>query len=353
MSKEIYKKLREHLDKYPVGFPKTESGIELTILRKLFTQEEAKVALNLKLMPRPAKSIAKKLDKTEEETGKVLEEMAKKGLLFRFRHDKGAYYAGTMFAVGFYEYSLKRITKELARDYSKYFDEAFLDEFKKAKTPQLRVIPVEKSLTGSKKMEILTYDTARDIINRQEKIAVADCICRTEGKLLDHGCDKPMETCLLFSPVAEYYIENNMGREISKDEALQIIKTNDEAGLVISPVNARNTTAVCSCCGCCCNFLKAVKRQPKPSESVKSNFYAQMNSDDCTQCETCIDRCQMDAITMEEHAVIDLDKCIGCGLCVTTCTGEAITMKLKADTYEPPLNFRETYKKIAEESGKT
>ena len=40
------------------------------------------------------------------------------------------------------------------------------------------------------------------------RIAVADCVCRKETRLLDHGCDYPRETCLSFGVAAEYYIEN-------------------------------------------------------------------------------------------------------------------------------------------------
>jgi NAD-dependent dihydropyrimidine dehydrogenase PreA subunit len=351
---DIYNQLREHLDKYPVGYPQTQSKIEIKILKKLFTPEEARIACTLSQLPRPAKAIARKIQMELPELQAKLEDMARKGLIFRFRQENSTYFAGTMFAVGFYEYSLKRLDKELAEDYSKYFEEAFLDEFKKAKTPQMRVVPIEKSLSEKQRMEIMTFDAARQIIESQEIIAVADCICRKERELVDKSCGKSLETCLLFTPVAEYYIENKMGRQITQEEALQILKKNDEEGLVLSPVNAKNTTAMCSCCGCCCNVLKAVKRQEIPAEAVKSNYLAVIDLDSCTECETCIDRCQMDAIHMATgHAEIDPLKCIGCGLCVSTCSGEALQMELKKEIYEPPQNFRETYKMIAEETGRS
>jgi hypothetical protein len=51
MNKEVYKKLRSHLHEHPLGFPETENEIEMKILERLFSEEEAEMALHL--TPRP------------------------------------------------------------------------------------------------------------------------------------------------------------------------------------------------------------------------------------------------------------------------------------------------------------
>jgi Na+-translocating ferredoxin:NAD+ oxidoreductase subunit B len=70
--------------------------------------------------------------------------------------------------------------------------------------------------------------------------------------------------------------------------------------------------------------------------------------DTCTGCEECVDRCQMDAITIvEDKAQIDLGRCIGCGVCVYHCPTDAITLVSRADFVEPPKSFKELIKKQA------
>ncbi len=146
-----------------------------------------------------------------------------------------------------------------------------------------------------------------------------------------------------------------MGRYISVEEAKEILRKNEEAGLVMQPFNSKKAGGMCSCCGDCCGMLRSLKKQPVPSASVQSNYYAVVDEDDCTGCETCLDRCQMEAITIvDEKAKINLDRCIGCGLCVTTCPTDAakLVKKSESEQYVPPESGAETYMRIAMERGK-
>ncbi len=100
------------------------------------------------------------------------------------------------------------------------------------KAPQLRSIPIVESIDYPN--EVLAYEQAREIVRKQEKIILADCICRKERHLVGQGCDKPLETCLIFGGGAYYYERYGMGRQISLDEALAVLDTADQAGLVAS-----------------------------------------------------------------------------------------------------------------------
>lgn len=346
----IYEQLRDHLDNLPVGFPKTESGVEIRILKKLFTEEEAKMAVHLTYTPEIIDEIAQRVNKDPNEIEPMLERLAKKGLIFRSHKGGITKYRAEWFVIGIYEHQVKNMTKELAEDFEQYMEEALRDELvATADPPQLRIVPVHASLTPT--MSILPYEDAREIIKKQSKIAVAPCICRIEKDVLDEGCDKPKETCLVFSTGAYYYIENDYGREITTDEALEILDQAHEAGLVCSPSNDQKGFVICNCCGCCCGVLTNLKKLPKPSSILSSNYYAEVDAESCTGCETCLDRCQMDAITMAEGiANIDLDNCIGCGLCVTTCPSEALVIKQKdeSEIKVPPANALELYQEIGE-----
>jgi formate hydrogenlyase subunit 6/NADH:ubiquinone oxidoreductase subunit I len=353
MAKAIYEKLREHLDSLPTGYPKTESGVELKILERLFTEEEAEMACQLKPVPESADQIAQRLERDPQKIGEILYRMSQKGLILRTKH-KGVYqYMAMMFIVGIFEFQVNHLDRELAGLLEAYLNESMYKQIIRPQTPQLRVVPVEKSLTPA--MEIRPYDEVRKIVLSQKSIALTDCICRQVSALNDHPCSKPMETCLLFGLMADYYIENGIGRRITPEEALVVLEKNEQAGLVASPANAQRAGGICNCCGCCCGVLKALKLHSHPSRQVKSNFFSQVDEDLCTGCETCLERCQMQAIVMEDdRARIDLNRCVGCGLCVTTCPTKALSLRQKdsQEVYVPPPKTFDTYLQIAKEMGK-
>jgi ferredoxin len=350
VSNDVYVALQEHLDNLPVGFPKTESGVELRILKRLFTEEEAIMAMHLTYIPETAEVIAQRINEESEEIEPLLEQLAKKGLIFRARKGGVVTYRAEWFAIGIYEHQVKNMTKELAEDFEQYLDEALREELvASADPPQLRVVPVHASLTPT--MGVMPYEDAREIVRKQSKIAVAPCICRLEKRALGEECKKPDEVCMVFSTGAYYYIENGYGREITTDEALKILDQAHDVGLVCSPSNDQKGFVICNCCGCCCEILASLKKIPKPSSLVASNYFAEVDVDTCSGCETCIDRCQMDAIIMEGGvASIDLDYCIGCGLCVTTCPSDALSLKRKdeSEITVPPANAMELYTRIGE-----
>ena len=114
MAADLYFQLREQLDQYSVGFPSTESGVEIRILEKLFTEEEAEMFLDLSLMPEALESVAKRLGRDADEVAALLERMTGKGLLFRLRKGESALYYAIPFVVGIYEFQLKTMDRELA-----------------------------------------------------------------------------------------------------------------------------------------------------------------------------------------------------------------------------------------------
>lgn len=351
MAEEVYEKLADHLDRLPAGFPRTESGVELRILRRLFTIEEAEMACRLQMMPESVEQISRRTGIPGESLAERLREMSLKGLILRADRPEGPLYMAAQYVIGIWEYHVNDLDTELVKDMNEYVPILF-DSLSKLKTQQLRTIPIGASLTGEG--AVLPYDEARRLIEEQSKILVAPCICRKEHALVGKGCGKSVETCLVFSGGAQYYEKNGIGRIIDQEEALGILKKAEEEGLVLQPTNAKKIINICLCCGDCCQVLKNIRRHPKPAEIVHSNFFARVRPDDCIGCEVCLDRCQMDAIEMVEgKAGINPDRCIGCGLCVPTCGGEAIDLlpKEERNRYVPPANVVETYTRMALERG--
>ncbi len=346
---DIYENLAAHLDKLPAGFPRTASGVEIRILKRLFTRKEAEIATALTMIPEPAPDVAARLKEDPERMEAALSAMARKGLIFRISKKDQNLYSASQFVVGIWEYHLNDLDEALIKDVNEYMPALLQESWVKADTKQLRVVPVAKSVSAE--MAIMPYEAAEAIISRQSKIVVSDCICRKEQRMIGKGCDKPMETCFTFGAAAQYYEENKLGREIDQAEALVILKSGIDAGLVLQPGNQQKAINICMCCGCCCGVLKNLKSLDSPARIVHTNFYARVDETLCSACEACVERCQMAAIQVDDVARIDLDRCIGCGLCVTDCPTGAIVLvqKDEKNRYLPPKNAVETYLRMAQE----
>lgn len=349
----IYEKLRARLDDLANGYPATESKIEIRLLKRLFTEEEAELYMQLSPFLEKPQAVAVRLNRDAEELEPILERMAQKGLLFRKRKGDLVRYSAVPYVVGIFEHQLGRMDEAFARDHEEYFETAFGQTIQAFKTPVLRTVPINRQLVAD--YPVAPFEDVLQIIESQSKIAVAPCVCRTTTKLAGKECEKPVENCFSFGSHAEYYVENGMGRYITIDEAKDIVKKNEEAGLVMQPFNSQKVGGMCSCCGDCCGVLRSLKMHPSPAEMVQSNYFARVDEAECTGCETCVERCQIDAIEVVDGiSTIDLNRCIGCGLCVTTCPVDAIELIKKAEDklYVPPKTGAETYMRIMQERGK-
>ncbi len=344
---DIYKQLAKHLDKMPIGYPPAESGVELRVLKHIFTLEQGEIAIKLKFQPQPLKRIFKKIKKTGislDELEQKLDEMYFKGLINRGTRKDGdseeKFYGLAPFLIGFYEGQLNHLTKEFVYDARDYMKQAFWDEFNLTGIPQHRTIPVEQTIETIQ--SIATYDDLKRIINNVGKpIAVMECICRQSKALIGEPCEKTKitESCFSFRTAAKVVIERGVAREITKEEAFEIIEKAEEDGLVLQPTNSMKPFNICTCCGCCCVVLTNQHQFSEPARFFATNFYAKSNPDLCTGCETCVDRCNMDAVLVEDAiAHVNKTRCIGCGVCVPTCTSEAMKLYKKEKEIIPPEN---------------
>jgi electron transport complex protein RnfB len=234
---DVYEKLRERLDMFPQGFAKTESGVELKILKRLFKPEEAEIMLQLKPLPEKLEDIARRAGKDEKKLGDMLYDMSKRGLLMRWEApNKDMYYFLIPWAIGIFEFQLNNLDKENVELFEQYYEEGMVPNWKDRKNGMMRVIPVQKEIEG--RTEIQPYERVSQIIESHTRFAVAECICRKEAKIQGRGCDKLLEACMSFGPAAEFYIGNGIGREITKEEAKAILEKAEEDGLIHCSSNA-------------------------------------------------------------------------------------------------------------------
>jgi H+/Na+-translocating ferredoxin:NAD+ oxidoreductase subunit B len=352
---DVYRRLQEHLDTLPIGYPATTSGVEIRILKRLFTPEEAEVALALSAVPEPAEKIRQRLPgRTEGELEAMLDLMVEKGAIFGgrlFARGGKKRYSRAPLAIGMYEAQVDRITKELQQEFEQYTREGFAESLLAVKTKQMRTIPVNARFVPEHLVG--RYDDARRLIQEGAgPWAVRNCVCRQGRDAMSEPCRQTTDrrVCLMIGRAARASLTTGDGQALSREETLALMDRAERDGMVLQPSNAQDPVFICFCCGCCCGLLQAARHFARPAEYIHSNYQAAVDAELCTECLTCRDRCPMEALRSVDGAtVVDVDRCIGCGACVVTCPTEAVKLKAKAQETVPPKDLRILYGRITAE----
>jgi len=346
---DAYKKLAIELDKIPNGYPSTQSGVELKILAKLFTAEEAVLGSTMSLSPESVSVIAKKNNMTIPEAKVMLIGMLKKGLIdLQKDAEKGLVFSLIPFVVGFYERQNAKIDQEFAELFEQYYKERFHQSMT-AEPSVHRVIPIERTIPVN--IDVMPYEKASTYLDKANAWGVLPCICRVQKKLIGEGCDHPIENCIVFSSKVGAFDRTEDIRALTKEEASKILSESAKAGLVHSTNNAQqDVNYICNCCTCSCGVLRGISEHGIKHSVASSDFFAEVNEDLCSGCEACIERCQFHALKMDEDVCkVDLNFCYGCGLCVTSCPTDAIQLFQKEDLITPPLT-EEDWRTIREKN---
>ena len=352
MENDLYRHLQKHLDRHPVAYPATTSGSEIKLLKALFNERDAIIALQLSALPEKLSKIHKRLKRLPiDSLEKYLYDMYKKGLIMRKEDASkpGTFlYSKLPLAIGMFEFQVDKVTKEVAENFFDYEKDAYSDVIIGNKTNQMRTIPLNIKIDPE--FHVSNYDDISEIIkNSPGPFAVMNCICRQAKDTMGESCKKSelRQTCILLEDAVEFMLDITEGIEITKKETLSLITQAKKAGFVLQPENSQHPHFICCCCGCCCGILNAAKLYDKPAKYLHSNYYAEVNPGKCDLCETCLERCSMDAIeSVNNHMEINFDRCIGCGACVPTCKGKAIRLIQKEKQITPPITDKEMYKKI-------
>jgi Pyruvate/2-oxoacid:ferredoxin oxidoreductase delta subunit len=326
---DVFERLAKKLDALPQGFPSTESGVELKILRTIFRPDEAEMALLMTPVPETAEDVAKRLGRPVLEIRSRLDVMARKGQIGSFKMGGQQVYRLFPFVVGIYEFQRReRLTKELAVLFEEYLPS--LTQTSGGYGPHMtRVIPIHAKVKTD--LRVLQHEDIRQIIEKAKSFRVQDCICRREQGLLGNRCKHTLRNCLQYSMEEHGFDYFNLdGDIITREEALKIMEDAEKEGLVHTTYNVLDAPMgfLCSCCSCCCGLQRALKEFHAPYALAKSNYLAQIDQESCIACGTCKDeRCPMDAIVEEDGRYRVVEKrCIGCGVCVVTCPSESIKL---------------------------
>ncbi len=361
MNEDIYHSLQRRIDKLPIAFPETKSGVELRLLRHLFNEEEAAVACELSAIGEPISKIHKRTTKkgffyTSRELKTLYNGLLKKGAITGgiVKTKKGVErtYSLLPIAIGMFEMQVDNLTEEYTRDFEEYLDGGFGEALLTKRTGQLRTVPVGRALESTN--TVSGYDDIKKYVGETKgPFGVMNCVCRQGKDLLDESCDHSdiRETCLTIGSSAAHMSKRGNARLVEREEFLELLDRAEKKGFVLQARNTQEPSFICCCCGDCCEVLVTAKKLPRPVEAFHTNFYAYVDAGSCNGCGRCVERCQMDAIQVVESAeskiaIVDLSRCIGCGLCVSTCPTGSMSLLHKEKKIAPPRSSTGLYVKM-------
>ena len=325
----VYRELARKLDSIPPGFPATESGVELQLLARLYTREEATIVTAMRLTYETAGDIAARAAVDSSQAYDILSGAAHKGLVRTRIGEQERTFALKPMRVGLAGYSfnevLSRADAKAAELYMQWVQETSgggLSDFPAA----YRVIAVEEAIHFS--LEIHPYEQANEILASAKSWGISDCMCRARTRQAGQGCSYPLETCLVMAPDDGAFEDDELIRVISHEESLRILRESADRGLVHTTYNVGDYGPfICNCCPCCCPTLRGVVEFQRPTAVGHSDFRTTVDETVCEACGDCIERCHFNALSLLEGVcVVDHARCMGCGLCAFACSLNALSL---------------------------
>jgi len=345
-SEDNYEKLRILLSP-PSAVPLPKNELTDKLLHNIFTEEEAYIignGIKKAIRPTTARKIRKRTGIPKKDLKEKLSDMKYTSKILKF----GPFYILLPYLPGFFEFYFttnrddpKRIKKAGEAHYE-LIKRGFHAKHAATGYPLYRVIPAveptEKTIEVNQDLQVqhqvLPYEVLKKYLSKYKTFAVQPCSCRTAAKYSGNPCKCTDENfCVSAGLLARYIISDNVGRQVSLDELMEIMKKAEKEGLVHETINTvKASMFICNCCSCCCGFLKTVKELGNYDSITKSNFEPLRDKEKCTLCNKCLEICPMGAIKRVEDSPKDImefnyDLCIGCGLCASNCPSNAISLK--------------------------
>jgi len=306
------------------------------IIEALATEKEVGLVLAAS-PPATIEELAEKTGIPAAEVEEMIDPLFKKGLIFKSKKPDATRYYHVRHLLQFHDATI--LAPDANEEFFDLWREYHKNEFKKdhAKIESMlprsvvRVVPVNVSLEPDTR--IAPFEDVKQIVADARILAVTPCTCR----VVEGDCGKSVEVCIQINKAADYALERGSGRELTKEETIEMLKQCEEEGLVHTVGNSRGLGhIICNCCQDCCINWPGPRKVEGVNFSAPSRFTAIVDDDECTACEECLERCYFDAIAIDDVAEIDEEKCMGCGLCAVTCPTEAISLKeIRGEEFVP------------------
>ena len=250
----VYVRMRNRINRIGKGIGSIPSANGYQMIMELWSEEDAENYLKMPLHQAfTANDYAAKAGISEEKASEILEDQAHRNLIWRMVRGGLPTYALMPYINGFWEFGeLDRVLHGTMEDVAKFdmlgisgsdpnsngWDTTF---------PLFRAYPISKDVVAEG--ELKPFEDWRAIIKRHKTITVSPCQCRTMWQALGvpYPENHPMNTCLSFGEMAEYFIENDIGKQITQDEAIAIVEDVISKGMVVEAICAKNPDIICCC----------------------------------------------------------------------------------------------------------
>lgn len=359
---EIYSRFIAWLDKGWWHLPASEHL--LPSIKAFFTPEEAALLTGFPFKPTELKELANLKGVERGDLMAKLDALAKKGAVGRMERGSTLLYhlndAFFIFFRGpFSAIHLDQAAKAMAPPLNRYFHDGLMDQLVSIHTKALRTIPIAKTVEDPR--SITPYEDVMSVVESQDFLSVSNCACR-QRKRVDPAsaqCEHPEEVCLHFGDLAHYLVDNGLSREITKEEAKDILKVAADAGLVHAISNRqKDVDTICNCCKCSCLFFESYHVLKHQKSHDFSNYRLKISPETCQACGLCVQRCPVQVLSLEDSplaknqrskaaTLINPDQCLGCGVCVHKCPTQSLYLEPRAEIQHPPKDAREWITRLA------
>ena len=375
---EVYRRLVDRLKQSWWGLPEADELMPL--MMATYTPEEASLLTGMPPSAMNLEELAEMKQMNPDELDRRLDALAKKGLVFRtVRGETIRYRLNDSFFVyyrsAFWPGRTDEWTKAIAPLVNQYYYHGGFDQCNLTHMKSLRVLPIQETIEDTR--QVLPYEDVVKLLDSVNYFTVSTCPCR-HRKNIDPdspNCKYPgpggsIEVCLHLGRLGQYIVENNLGREITRQETEDILRGCAEAGLVHGVSNHQEgVDTICNCCRDCCILFEAFHKLKHAEGISPSNYLVHNNPETCIGCGLCVRWCPTGAMQLEDSlgakgritvvaaknksgemelknkmgrvSVNNPDLCIGCGVCAYKCPTQSLVLERREVTEEPPKDARE------------
>jgi ferredoxin len=355
-AEEVYSRFIAWLDKGWWHLPASEHL--LPSIKAFFSEEEAALLTGFPFKPTELKELADLKSLKPDDLAAKLDALAKKGAVWRTERGGRVFYnlndAFFIFFRGpFSAIRLDQSAKAMAPHLNRYLRDGLMDQLAPVRTKALRTIPIARTVEDPRR--IMPYEDVTAVVESQDFLSVSNCACRQRKRVDPDSaqCEHAGEVCLHFGGLAHYLVENGLSREITKEEAQEILKVSADSGLVHAVSNRqKDVDTICNCCKCCCIFFESYHVLKHGKSHDFSNYRLRINPETCKACGLCVQRCPIRVLSLEDSplaknnqgkaaALTNPEQCLGCGVCVHKCPTQSLSLEPRAEIQEPPQDARE------------
>jgi len=327
--KDAYEKLAEMFNQLPPGISYIPSIMQ--VLRLQYTSKEAELAVKVGLKGIKLDEVQRRTGIDKQELNRMLNRMADKGTMWITPGEENPNYRSVgiggpgLIETGAWGNIRFPYSMQLLKAMARFQREWATKAMPALGFPTNRVWPSPAALPD----DAQPSDNVAEMMKQAGYWSVSTCSCRLPHWVAapGHHCNHILETCLILGKMGRWCVEHGMAREISYDRAVDLLKRCNEDGLVHT---YDPSWAICNCCADCCVFFVSL-RETGANVLQRSNFVAHVDQKTCAACGTCADRCPVDAIVVDDFAVINKDKCLGCGVCFPTCATRSVCLVRRSE----------------------